>query len=191
MLSPLSFINTFNIYTDLVKPTPTEPVSDFRVNKCYWQCITNNGYKPSAQQIQEILSGCNEYGEQIISIVKTSEWSNPVIFFFNWYMKFAEYIQVEQMFQMNHQKLSIQDNPYYKCFVETAQSMNLEINERLEESNCEMVKEIPKTDSPTQIPTRDPTTADPTEQPTDRPTMHPIDRITTKSPTPPITVTCI
>ena len=132
----------------MVKKAPPKPEPKFRINKCYWQGISTTGYKPSAQQIQEILVGCNEYGIKVISIVKTTLWTDPVIFFFTWYMQFEQYKQVENMFEMTHKKLSIQDNNYYKCFVETAKSMNIQISDTLQKSNCKMVLKIPESSVP-------------------------------------------
>eukprot|EP01083_Nonionella_stella_P173948 601654_1 len=170
---------------EAVIPAPTQAVPDFRVNKCYWQCVSSNGYKPSAQQIQDIVVGCNEYGERVVSVVHTKQWTDPTVFFFEWFMKFDEYLQVQHMFEMNHNQLSIQQNKYYKCFVETAHSMNIQMSSALQKSECQMVPNMPQTGAPSQSPTVDPTTAEPTLKPTARPTLDPIDVVTTISPTAP------
>ena len=130
------------IYIDLKIPSPTEPLPDFMVTKCLWECSSTNTYKPSVKQIQDILSGCNQYGKRVVAVINVNEWTNPVIFFFDWYLQFDDYYNVEKMYQMNHKQLSVDTNEYFKCFVDTAKSMNIMVSSSLIKSECEMLKTI-------------------------------------------------
>ena len=128
---------------------------DFKVTTCFWELLSLSptGVIPSVDNIIDILTGCDLYGERIIVFQKKPY---PVVppppdtgdypegqFSFEWFMKLGEYDQAKAIYDMNHDKPMASHNSFLKCFIDTASSLNIPVQDPCLISTCRIIKQMP------------------------------------------------